>query len=159
MGRLLLLFILVPAVELAILIEIGSRLGTLPTLALIVLTGMLGAFLARRQGLGILRLAQEQMQRGQLPAGALADGIMILVAASLLVTPGVLTDAFGFLLLVPAFRRFVRRFLTERYRRAVEQNRIRVRVVRQDYDGHESVVDVEPDEPGQDFEVSKYRIH
>jgi UPF0716 protein FxsA len=128
MGRLLLLFILVPAIELAILIEIGSHLGTLPTLALIVSTGMLGAFLARMQGLSVLRKAQEQMQRGELPAGSLADGVLILVAAALLVTPGVLTDATGFLLLVPRVRQAVKGLLLRRFRRAVEDNEIQVQV-------------------------------
>ncbi len=128
MGRLLLLFILVPAIELAILIEIGSHLGTIPTLALIVSTGMLGAFLARMQGLSVLRTAQEQMQRGELPAGSLADGVLILVAAALLVTPGVLTDATGFLLLVPRVRHAVKGLLLSRFRRAIDERKIQVQV-------------------------------
>ena len=88
MGILLLLFILVPAIELALLLEVGSHLGTLPTLGLIAVTGVVGASLARRQGLAVLRRAQDQMARGELPAGSLADGVMILVAGALLITPG-----------------------------------------------------------------------
>ena len=104
MGKLLLLFIIVPAVELGLLIQVGIYLGTWPTLALIVFTGIVGAYLARRQGLSVLTCAQEQMDRGEHPAGSLADGVMILVAGALLMAPGILTDAFGFSLLVPGFR-------------------------------------------------------
>ena len=73
MGKLLLLFIIVPAVELGLLIQVGKFLGTWPTLALIVFTGMLGAYLARLQGLSVLSRAQQQMSRGELPAGSLAS--------------------------------------------------------------------------------------
>jgi len=125
MRKLFLLFILVPVVELALLIELGSRLGTAPTLMLLLIPGFLGAFLARRQGLSVLRAAHEQMQRGELPAGSVADGILILLAAALLITPGVLTDCLGFLLLVPAFRNRVKATLASRFRRGVEERRIR----------------------------------
>jgi UPF0716 protein FxsA len=126
MRKLLLLFVLLPALELALLIEIGGRLGTLPTLLLLAVTGLLGAFLARRQGLGALRDAQERMQRGELPAGPIVDGMLILVAAILLITPGVLTDGLGFLLLIRSFRDRVKSTLLTRFRRGIEQRRIRV---------------------------------
>ncbi len=126
MRKLLLLFILVPILELALLIELGNRLGTVPTLLLLVLTGLLGAYLARRQGLGALRAAQEQMQRGELPAGPAADGILILVAGVLLITPGVLTDVLGFLLLVRGFRNRIKSVLVSRFHRGVEEKRVRV---------------------------------
>ena len=104
MGRLLLLFILVPAVELVLLIEIGSRIGTLATLALIVGTGALGAILARRQGLRTIRQIQRELEAGRLPTDSLMDGVLILVAAALLVTPGILTDAAPVLLWVQLVR-------------------------------------------------------
>jgi UPF0716 protein FxsA len=128
MGRLLLLFVVLPAVELALLIELGSRFGTLHTLALIVVTGFVGASMARGQGLGVLREIQRDVEQGQLPAHSLVDGVMILVAAALLVTPGVLTDAFGFLCLVPWFRRSVRGLLWKRLERAVRENRVQMNV-------------------------------
>jgi UPF0716 protein FxsA len=124
--RLLPLFILVPALELVLLIEIGRRLGTAPTLLLLLFTGFLGAFVARRQGLGALRAAQEQMQRGELPAGPIADGILILVAAALLIAPGVLTDAFGFLLLLGSVRNRIKSLVVTKFRRGIEERRIRV---------------------------------
>jgi UPF0716 protein FxsA len=126
MGRLLLLFVLLPAVELALLIEIGSRFGTLHTLALIVVTGVVGASLARGQGLHVVSQIQRDVAEGQLPAGSLIDGVMILLAGALLVTPGILTDAFGFLCLVPAFRSAAKRLLLRRLEKAVQENRVHV---------------------------------
>jgi UPF0716 protein FxsA len=167
MGKLLLLFILVPAVELAILIELGRHLGTIPTLAIIVLTGTLGAILARLEGLNVLRSAQEKMSRGELPAGSMADGVMILVAAALLVTPGILTDAFGFLLLVPWFRNVVKGFLLRRFRKAVEENRVRVQVSGFGFPGEESGQGpfysqndpLDPETYSIDDETTTYKIH
>ena len=126
MGKLLLLFILVPAVELALLIEVGRHIGTLATLALIAGTGALGAFLARLQGLGVLRQMQSELAAGRLPASSIVDGVIILLAAVVLITPGILTDAVGFLCLVPAFRRVLKRTLWQRLRRAVQEGRANV---------------------------------
>jgi UPF0716 protein FxsA len=126
MGRLLLLFIALPAAELALLIEFGSRFGTLHTLMLIVLTGIVGATLARNQGLGVMREIQEEVAAGRLPAGSLVDGVILLVAAALLMTPGILTDAFGFLCLVPALRTIAKRILWSRLEAAVRENRVDV---------------------------------
>ncbi|MCZ6569932.1 MAG: FxsA family protein, partial [Deltaproteobacteria bacterium] len=100
MGRLLLLFIVLPAVELGLLIEISQRIGTLETLALIVVTGIVGASMARSQGLSLLSRVREQISAGEMPTDSLLDGLMILIASALLVTPGVFTDAFGFLCLI-----------------------------------------------------------
>lgn len=126
MGRLLLLFVALPAVELALLIELGSRFGTWHTLALIVITGVVGASLARGQGLSVVRQIQSEVAQGRLPAGSLIDGVMILIAGALLVTPGILTDSFGFLCLVPAFRSAAKRTLLRRLEKAVQENRVHV---------------------------------
>jgi len=126
MANLLLLFIAVPAVELALLVELGSRIGTLATLAIIVATGGLGAALARHQGLRTLRAIQDDLARGELPAGSLVDGLIILVAGALLITPGILTDAVGFLCLVPRVRDIAKRMLQRRFERAVREHRIHV---------------------------------
>jgi len=128
MGRLLVLFIVVPAVELAILVEIGSRIGILPTLGIIILTGTIGASLARWQGLQVLRKVQAELAAGRLPAGTLADGLIILIAGALLITPGILTDAAGFLLLVPAYRGFMKRAIWRRFEEAVRQQKVHVYV-------------------------------
>jgi len=128
MLRLLLLLVLLPAVELGLLIELGSRIGTVATLALIVLTGFVGASLARRQGLGVVRDLQQETAAGRLPAGSLVDGVILLIAATLLITPGILTDAFGFLCLSPAFRRVIRERLLRRLARAAREGRMEFRV-------------------------------
>lgn len=126
MGRLLLLFIVVPVVELVLLIEIGQRVGTLVTIGLIMVTGIVGASLARQQGVSTLARFRKELDEGQLPAEAIIDGVLILVAAAVLITPGVLTDAFGFLCLVPAFRRLLKRELKRRFERAVQQGSVHV---------------------------------
>jgi UPF0716 protein FxsA len=133
MGILLLLFIVVPAVELTLLIEIGIRIGTFNTLALIAVTGMVGASLAKWQGLNVLKRLREESAQGILPAESLLDGVFILVAGALLITPGVLTDIFGFLCLVPAFRRVLKRYLWARIKRSIEQGRMQVTVHTDDY--------------------------
>jgi len=123
-GKLLLLFVLLPAVELGLLIEVGSRIGTGATVALIVVTGIVGASLARRQGLSVLGVMQRETAAGRLPAGTLVDGVIILLAGALLVTPGILTDAFGFLCLVPGFRKLAKQRLLDRFERAAKEGRI-----------------------------------
>ncbi len=122
-GKLLVLFILVPTVELALLIEVGRHIGTLATLALIAGTGALGAFLARRQGLRTLRQVRREINAGSLPVGSIVDGVIILLAAALLLTPGILTDALGFLCLVPAFRTVLKGTLWVRLVRTVREGR------------------------------------
>ena len=126
--RLFLLFIVLPAVELALLIEIGRYAGTLVTLGLIVATGALGAAMARHQGLRVLAEVQRELAEGRLPAGSMVDGVLILLAAAVLVTPGVLTDAFGFLCLTPGFRSLVKREMLRRFERAVEEQRVHLHV-------------------------------
>ncbi|MBN1269293.1 MAG: FxsA family protein [Kiritimatiellae bacterium] len=107
-GALLTLFIILPILELALLLKVGALIGPWPTLAVVVGTGVLGATLARWQGLQLLFQIQRDMAEGRMPAPRLLDGLMILIAAVLLVTPGFITDAAGFLLLVPAFRDLVK---------------------------------------------------
>jgi UPF0716 protein FxsA len=128
MGRLLLLFIVLPAVELALLIEIGQRIGTLATLSLIVASGVVGAALARSQGLQVLSNVRTRVNAGELPADSLLDGLLILIASALLVTPGVLTDAFGFVCLIPACRGVLKREILRRLQKAVAENRVRVEI-------------------------------
>ncbi len=124
MARLILLFTLVPALELALLIEIGSRIGTATTIGLIVVTGVLGATLARQQGLQVLRRFQSELSSAGLPASSLLDGVIVLVAGALLVTPGILTDVLGFLCLVPGFRSLIKAGLRRRFERALLEQRI-----------------------------------
>ena len=126
MAKLLLLFILVPATELALLIEIGSRIGTMNTLLLIVMTGVLGASLASRQGLEVLRQIQAETAAGRMPGSAIVDGVIILLAGIVLMTPGILTDILGFLCLVPATRALIKARLRKTLERAAREGRAHV---------------------------------
>lgn len=114
-ARLLLLFTVVPLVELALLVQLGRWMGLVPTVALVLLTGVLGAALARQQGLRTLARLRADVDAGRMPADALIDGLMILVAGAVLLTPGLLTDLLGFALLVPATRRALRRAVRARF--------------------------------------------
>lgn len=126
MGRLLLLFIAVPVIELVLLIEVGQRLGFLATIGLIMGTGIVGASLARQQGLSTLARLQRDLNQGQLPAEPIVDGVLILVAAVVLITPGVLTDLVGFLCLIPAFRQLLKRSLKRRFEQALQKGTVGV---------------------------------
>ncbi|HEX9778935.1 MAG TPA: FxsA family protein [Geopsychrobacteraceae bacterium] len=106
--RLLILFTVVPIVELYVLLEIGALIGTLSTVALIFLTGIAGAYLARMQGFSLINRIQGELNQGRVPRGELVDGAMILVGAVLLLTPGFCTDLVGFSLLVPLTRSLVK---------------------------------------------------
>ena len=112
---LILLFVTVPLAELALLIWVGGQVGLAVTVTLVIVTGILGASLARWQGLATLARFQSRLGAGELPAEDLIDGILILVAGAVLLTPGLLTDCAGFLLLVPVVRRWIRGWLMGRF--------------------------------------------
>jgi UPF0716 protein FxsA len=120
LGRLVALFVIVPLVELALLIRIGQWIGLLPTVALVVITGVVGAALARREGLRTFFSMKADLRGGRFPVGRILDGVLILVAGGLLLTPGILTDILGFALLVPGSRGWFKRLASERVRRMVE---------------------------------------
>ena len=114
-GRLLFLaFLLIPIAEIYVLIQVGSVIGAFSTIALIIFTAVLGSVLIRAQGLSTLARVQNSMQRGEVPAVELMEGMCLLVAGALLLTPGFVTDSFGFILLVPALRRAMILALLER---------------------------------------------
>jgi UPF0716 protein FxsA len=116
-----LVFIVVPIVELAVIIRVGQTFGVLPTIALLILVSVVGAWLAKREGIGVWHRFRRQVESGVVPAREVADGVMILFAAALLLTPGFVTDLLGLLLLTPPVRAAVRasvlRRLTWRIRR------------------------------------------
>lgn len=102
---LLLLFLLVPLVEIYILIEVGQEIGALSTIGLCVLTAVIGAALLRIQGLQTLTRAQENLNRGEIPAIEMFEGMALALGGALLLTPGFATDTLGFLCLIPWSRR------------------------------------------------------
>lgn len=106
-ARLLLLFTVVPALELYLLIYIGQWLGAFETVLIILVTGGVGAFLAKREGLGVIRRLKEEALTGLPPGDRIVEGVLVLVGGVLLITPGVLTDLTGFLLIMPWSRRWL----------------------------------------------------
>ena len=124
--RLLLLFTLVPIVELALLIEIGQHLGVLPTVALVLITGALGAALARREGSQAFHRLRESIRLGSFPGEAILDGVLILVGGLLLLTPGVLTDVLGFSVLFPHTRYYIKLYLKEAIERRIRSGSVQV---------------------------------
>ncbi|KZD02224.1 MULTISPECIES: FxsA family protein [unclassified Thalassospira] len=101
------IFVAMPIIEIAVFIQAGELIGLWPTIGVVVLTAIIGTSLMRAQGLQTLAKAQSQMDQGEMPIGALFDGICILIAGVLLLTPGFVTDTFGFLLLVPPLRQLI----------------------------------------------------
>lgn len=118
--RLFLLFTLVPVLELAVLIQIGQWLGALPTIAIVITTGILGAWLARREGFAVLQQLRDALQEGLPPGDKVMEGVLVFAGSLLLVTPGVFTDVAGFAFIAPPTRRFlaprVLRWLLARFR-------------------------------------------
>ena len=106
--KILLLFIVTPLVEMAILIELGRRLGTWRTIGIVLLTGFVGASLAKAQGSQVYRNLTRSLYNGELPHDYLIEGVLLFVGGALLITPGVLTDVVGFGLVLPWTRRLVR---------------------------------------------------
>ena len=107
MPAFIILFLVVPLVEIYLLIEIGQVIGALSTVALCVLTAVIGGGLLRLQGFQTMRRAQDNLQRGQLPAIELFEGVALAIGGALLLTPGFATDVFGFLCLIPWTRRLL----------------------------------------------------
>ena len=112
-GKLLFLFIAIPVAELYLFMTIGAQIGLGRTLAIIVVTAVLGAWLTRMQGARAMARFQMATAEGRLPHEEVLDGVMILIAGVVLLTPGFLTDAVGFALLVPPIRTFLRRRLAK----------------------------------------------
>ena len=119
LARLILLLTIVPLVELVILLRLAQAISWGPTIFLVVVTGVLGAWLARREGLRTLHRVQEDMAAGRPPTLTLMEGVMVLVAGVVLVTPGILTDLAGFALLVPSIRRWVAQRMAKSLKRRI----------------------------------------
>lgn len=125
-SRLLLLFLIVPIVELVLLIWLGGQIGFWPTTGLIALTALAGTWLAQREGLSVWRRFQTRLASGEMPGRELTDGLIILVSGAFLLTPGVLTDVVGILGLLPPTRALVRRELTRRAQRGVASGSVQM---------------------------------
>ncbi|HUE95871.1 MAG TPA: FxsA family protein [Longimicrobiaceae bacterium] len=126
LAKLLLLFVLVPLVEMAILVRLGTLIGFWPTIGLVVATGAVGALLAKSQGMRVLRAIRTEMAAGRVPASELIDGLLVLVGGIVLLTPGLLTDVLGLVLLIPATRGALKAGVRRRLEGMVQSGEMRV---------------------------------
>jgi UPF0716 protein FxsA len=126
LGRLALLFVVVPIIELMLLIELGQRVGLMPTLALVVATGIGGAALARAEGVRVFFQFQKELAQGKLPGQAILDGASVLIGGAFLLTPGVMTDVLGFSLLFPLTRRWIQKKVKARLERQIKDGTVQV---------------------------------
>jgi UPF0716 protein FxsA len=118
--KLLLLFLIVPATELYILIEVGKKIGSLTTIGIIILTGIIGAYLVKDQGFMILKKIQNDLNEGSMPGDNLIQGAIILAGGIFLLTPGFVTDIVGFILLIPLSRNIVKKCLLNWLRKKIK---------------------------------------
>ena len=114
-GKLFLLFALVPVAEIYVLVSVGGVIGVFPTIALVLLTALAGAHLARLQGMSVMQRIRENLDQGFMPAEELLDALLIFLAGMALLTPGFLTDLCGLLILLPATRNIFKRWLRKKF--------------------------------------------
>ncbi len=126
LARILALFLIMPVVELALLVQVDKLIGFLPTIGIILFTGIVGGLLAKREGLAVWKRFNDQLNTGGLPGEELLDGVIILCAGALLITPGVVTDFVGFLGLIPPSRAFIRKFAMKRIKKAMSRGSIQM---------------------------------
>jgi len=129
--KLLLLFTLVPMIELALLIKVGQYIGVFPTIILVALTGIIGVTLAKNQGFMVINKVKTSINRGQMPADGLIEGLLILIGGAMLLTPGLLTDATGFCMIIPWTRELLKDYLKGRLRKYL--NKINIHYSNQSY--------------------------
>ncbi len=113
--KLFLAFTLVPFIEIYLLIKIGGQVGAFNTILIVILTGLLGASLARLEGLKTMTKVRDSLNRGDLPAEEMLDAMLIFVAGVVLLTPGLITDLSGLALLVPKARSWFKRWLRKKF--------------------------------------------
>lgn len=126
MGRLFILFTVVPLVELYLLVAIGRVLGPIPTIGLVLVTGALGAWFARLEGARVIRRWQEALARQRVPKDGVIDGLLIFVGGVMLITPGILTDIAGLSMVMPPTRRVIARFVRAWFERQIAAGRVHV---------------------------------
>ena len=113
-AKLFLIFTIIPVIELTLLIKVGSYIGAINTVLVVILTAAIGAYMVKMEGIGVMYRIQKNMQEGIFPGDDLISGMMILVAGALLLTPGFFTDVIGFVMLVPVSREFIKK-IAKRY--------------------------------------------
>lgn len=123
-SLLLLLFILVPALEIYLLISIGSQIGRLNTITIVVVTGIIGASLTKSQGLSILNRIQRELSKGALPADQMIQGLLVFGGGLLLLTPGFITDILGLSMVFPGTRHIIVGWLKVKFEKGIQNGNI-----------------------------------
>ncbi|MFW6270205.1 MAG: FxsA family protein [Bacillota bacterium] len=121
-AKLLLIFAIVPLIELALLIKLGGYIGLLPTILLVGGTGVIGVTLARKQGYHVVNKVKASLDRGEMPTDDLIGGLLILIGGAMLLTPGLITDVTGFSLIIPGSRNYFVRFTKNKFRKYIGHN-------------------------------------
>lgn len=122
--RLILLFTMVPLIELAILFKLNQYIGLGYTLGIVIFTGVLGAYLAKSQGNQILFRIKMEMGEGRMPGDELINGLCVLIGGAMLLTPGILTDTTGFILVLPGTRHLVKVFIKNKLRKMIDEGKV-----------------------------------
>lgn len=125
--KLFLIFAIIPVIELALLIKIGSVIGTLNTIIIVILTAIVGAYMVKLEGMAVMYRIQENMQQGTFPAEELINGMMILMAGVLLLTPGFFTDVIGFLMVFPVSRGVIKRIAGRYIKKRMSSTDVQIR--------------------------------
>ena len=125
-GKLLLLFTVVPIIELMLLIKIGEYIGTLYTITIVIVTGIAGASLARSQGLSVLNRIRFELSEGRIPGEEIINGFCVLAGGIMLLTPGLITDAIGFLLIIPVTRKLIQTWIKNKLYHMVRTGNINI---------------------------------
>jgi len=128
--KLFLAFTLIPVLEIYLLIKLGTFLGALNTVIIVVLTGIIGAFLAKLQGLHTMIKVRDGLNRGEMPAEEMLDALLILVAGIVLLTPGFLTDIAGLVILIPQTRVLFKRWLRKKFDAWTQNQKININYLR-----------------------------
>ncbi|MDR9796797.1 FxsA family protein [Aeribacillus pallidus] len=126
MRTLLIFFIVAPACEIGVLLLSGKTIGVLPTVLLIILTGFVGAYLAKKQGIQAVRNLQMEIQYGRIPSNAILDAMAILVGGIMLLTPGFISDIVGLFLLFPITRNWIKPFLIQFIKKWIDKHTIHI---------------------------------
>ncbi|KIO65001.1 MULTISPECIES: FxsA family protein [Bacillaceae] len=120
----ILVFVILPALEIGVFLLSGKTIGVWNTVLIIIFTGILGAFLTKRQGLEVMRKAQDAVRAGYPPDDVLLDGICIFLGGSLLISPGFITDCLGLILLLPPTRKLIKPLLIKWFQRWIDKRTI-----------------------------------
>jgi len=122
--RLILLFTVIPLVELALLIKLGQHVGVGYTIAIVLITGVVGAYLAKTEGFSIINKIGRELEEGKVPGNQIVDGLCVLVGGTMLITPGLITDTCGFFLVIPATRILVREWLKRWFHNMIDRGQV-----------------------------------